>query len=802
MTSGGDAQGMNAAVRAVVRMAMAQGVTVYGVEGGYSGLVFDRLRLLKWADVGGVLQKGGTFLGTTRCQEFRTKEGRFQAAVNMLKAGVDTLVVIGGDGSLTGAHILKTEWNDHVQAAIGMATKNKDQVLLRAATTKNVLTVVGMVGSIDNDFTGAEMTIGADTALTRIVDSVDCLASTADSHRRDFIVEVMGRNCGWLALMGACATGADWLFIPEFPVPDDWKQQLCGTLTGSYKVGRTYNIVILAEGARDRSGKPVTSTMVKDALAEAGLDSRITILGHVQRGGSPRAFDRIMSTMLGAKAVEVAIDPENRNKSLVVVLTENNTIEALSLTECVRRTQNVAKLIEDHKYDEAVKERGAVFEELWQFYMRTHLPTAPKQTVSRGRIGIMHAGAVSPGMNTAVRALTRSLLERGYEPMAINSGLDGLVCGERLTPLTWTDVANWSYLGGALLSTRRGVAFEQGSQSVTRAAILECIANTVASAKLKGMVVVGGWDGYLAMLQLNKRRHKFPALAKLPIILVPASISNNLPGTDFSVGSDTALNAIVSSVDKIKQSAMATRRCFVVEVMGSCGYLARFGGIATGAEKCYLDENPIDLVSLNQDLYEVSRGFESYRKMAVVLRSERSNKVFSTKFLAELYADYSQGAYDVRTAQLGHLQQGGSPSPMDRILAIRLCQYVVDFFDKVQSQFETGVLVCCGVREGKVVFTPAEKMETSMTRHRRPIDQWWMHWGTIAEVLERSSPRPDGDDDQSSTSSDAAEQAPTSACCSKANASSAARKGPIANLTGSRLKRSVSALTILAKGDH
>jgi 6-phosphofructokinase 1 len=198
------------------------------------------------------------------------------------------------------------------------------------------------------------------------------------------------------------------------------------------------------------------------------LDSRITILGHVQRGGAPHAFDRIMSTMLGAKAVEVAIDPANRNKSLVVVLTENNTIKALSLTECVRRTQNVTKLIHNHQYDEAVKERGTVFEELWQFYLRTHLPTAPARSAKRGRIGIMHAGAVSPGMNVAVRALTRALLERGYQPMAINSGLDGLVCGERLTPLSWTDVSNWSYLGGALLSTRRGIAFEHGVASVTR----------------------------------------------------------------------------------------------------------------------------------------------------------------------------------------------------------------------------------------------------------------------------------------------------------------------------------------------
>ncbi|HSD83014.1 MAG TPA: 6-phosphofructokinase, partial [Anaerolineae bacterium] len=204
LTSGGDAQGMNAAVRAVVRTALDKGAEVYAIYEGYQGLVDGgaRIRKMNWDSVGGILQQGGTIIGTARCEEFRTREGRRQAALNLIQLGVDGLVVIGGDGSLTGANVFRQEWPSLLPELI-----QRGEISAETAAQHPNLVIVGMVGSIDNDFSGTDMTIGADSALHRITDAVDAITSTAASHQRTFIVKVMGRNCGYLALYGALATG-------------------------------------------------------------------------------------------------------------------------------------------------------------------------------------------------------------------------------------------------------------------------------------------------------------------------------------------------------------------------------------------------------------------------------------------------------------------------------------------------------------------------------------------------------------------------------------------------------------------
>src|SRR5512133_3399956 len=200
LTSGGDAQGMNAAVRAVVRTALDKGAEIYAIYEGYQGLVEGgkRIRKMNWDSVGGILQQGGTIIGTARSDEFRTRDGRRKAAMNLVQLGVDGLVVIGGDGSLTGADLFRREWPALLAELVQSGEINAET----AAQYPN-LVIVGMVGSIDNDFSGTAMTIGADSALHRITDAVDAITSTAASHQRTFIVKVMGRNCGYLALYGA-----------------------------------------------------------------------------------------------------------------------------------------------------------------------------------------------------------------------------------------------------------------------------------------------------------------------------------------------------------------------------------------------------------------------------------------------------------------------------------------------------------------------------------------------------------------------------------------------------------------------
>lgn len=304
------------------------------------------------------MQRGGTVIGTARCKSFRTREGRLQAAKNLLECGIDRLVVVGGDGSLTGADLLRQEWKDLVvelaaQGAISPET----------AAQHPYLSIAGLVGSIDNDFYGTDMTIGADTALHRITTALDQISSTAASHQRTFVVEVMGRNCGYLALMGALAGGADWVLIPESPPDtDDWETAMCDLLVAGRAAGRRDSIVVVAEGACDRNGNPISSEQVCKVLADRlGEEVRVSILGHTQRGGAPSAFDRWMSTLVGHAAVEElqAATPESEPQLIGM---RYNRVSRLPLMECVRQTQAVAEAISKRDYERAMELRGEALE--------------------------------------------------------------------------------------------------------------------------------------------------------------------------------------------------------------------------------------------------------------------------------------------------------------------------------------------------------------------------------------------------------------------------------------------------------
>ena len=257
LTSGGDAPGMNAAVRSVVRTALERGAQVFAIYEGYQGMVDggDQIREMNWDSVGGILNLGGTIIGTARSDDFRTHEGRRIAARNLIEREIDSLVVIGGDGSLTGADVFRQEWPSLLKELIELG-----EISAETAERHTNLLIVGLVGSIDNDMYGTSMTIGADTALHRITEAIDAIASTAASHQRAFVVKVMGRNCGYLALMAALATGAEWVLIPENPPPwDNWEDKMAADLQRGRKAGRRDSIVVMAEGARDKYGNVIGS---------------------------------------------------------------------------------------------------------------------------------------------------------------------------------------------------------------------------------------------------------------------------------------------------------------------------------------------------------------------------------------------------------------------------------------------------------------------------------------------------------------------------------------------------------------
>ena len=228
MTSGGDAPGMNGCVRAVVRMSIARGCEAYGIYEGYEGLVQGGklIKQMKWSDVRGWLSEGGTLIGTARCAAFRERPGRLKAAKNLIVNGIDALVICGGDGSLTGADILRDEWQGLLKELVSNKELTRDQV-----EPFKHLNIVGMVGSIDNDMSLTDATIGCYSSLGRICEMVDVIDSTASSHQRAFVIEVMGRHCGWLALMAGVSTGADFVFMPEKPPPENWEAQMCGIVS-------------------------------------------------------------------------------------------------------------------------------------------------------------------------------------------------------------------------------------------------------------------------------------------------------------------------------------------------------------------------------------------------------------------------------------------------------------------------------------------------------------------------------------------------------------------------------------------
>lgn len=271
LTSGGDAPGMNAAIRAVVRAGIAEGWEIFGIRRGFTGLISGNFVSLEARDVGGILQQAGTMLGSARCPEFKTEEGRLNALRQLGQNKIDALVVIGGNGSQSGAAVL---------SELGFP-------------------VVGVASTIDNDLYGSEITIGVDTALNIALEAIDRLKVTASSHQRAFLIEVMGRDCGYLALTAALAGGAEAVVIPEMEIDPD---TLAAEIRSAYQRGKPHALVVVAEGARYNAERLVQH--FKEHRERLGFEIRATTLGHTQRGGTPGAFDRLLATRFGAAAVK------------------------------------------------------------------------------------------------------------------------------------------------------------------------------------------------------------------------------------------------------------------------------------------------------------------------------------------------------------------------------------------------------------------------------------------------------------------------------------------------------------------
>nr|XP_009928696.1 PREDICTED: ATP-dependent 6-phosphofructokinase, platelet type isoform X1 [Haliaeetus albicilla] len=640
------------------------------VDGG------DNIVEVSWESVSSILQVGGTVIGSARCKSFRTREGRLQAAYNLVQRGITNLCVIGGDGSLTGANLFREEWSGLLEE---LAQKGK--IDEEAVKKYAYLNIVGMVGSIDNDFCGTDMTIGTDSALHRIIEVVDAIMTTAQSHQRTFVLEVMGRHCGYLALVSALACGADWVFIPEYPPEEGWEDSMCVKLSENRARKKRLNIIIVAEGAIDCHNKPITSEKVKDLVVQRlGFDTRVTILGHVQRGGTPSAFDRILASRMGVEAVLALLEATPATPACVVSLSGNQAVR-LPLMECVQMTQEVQKAMDEGRFVEAVRLRGRSFENNLNTYkLLSHKKPDAELPKTNFNVAVLNVGAPAAGMNAAVRAAVRVGITEGHKMFAVIDGFEGFARG-KIKEISWGDVGGWTGQGGSILGTKRTLP----------AKYLEKIADQMRTNNINALMVIGGFEAYLGLLELSAAREKYDEFC-VPMVMVPATVSNNVPGSDFSIGADTALNTITDANVEHLTEKMKT---------------------------------------------SIQRG--------LVLRNENCNENYTTDFIYQLYSEEGKGVFDCRKNVLGHMQQGGAPSPFDRNFGTKISAKAMQWISKkLKETYRKGKVfantddsVCLlGMRRRNLVFQPVAELKTETDFvHRIPKEQWWLKLRPLMKIL-------------------------------------------------------------------
>ena len=747
MTSGGDAPGMNGAVRAVVRMSIHMGCEAYAIYEGYEGLVQggDLIKQMLWDDVRGYLSRGGTLIGTARCMAFMERPGRLKAAKNMILHGMDALVICGGDGSLTGADKFRDEWPGLLEELV-----SKGELQAGDIEPYQHLNIVGLVGSIDNDMSGTDATIGCYSSLERICRAVDDVFDTAASHQRGFVIEVMGRHCGWLALMASIATGADFVFIPEKPPGVGWEDQMCGIVRKHRQRGKRRTIVIISEGAHDDTLTKITPNQVKDLLTtKLKLDTRVTILGHTQRGGNACFYDRWLSTLQGVEAVNAVLEATPETPSPVITIRENK-IERSGLMEAVELTKSVSRAIERKDFDKAMELRDAEFKEYYNSYMITTSSDHPRLQLppeKHLKIAIIHVGAPAGGMNPATRAAVAYCLTRGHTPIAIHNGFPGLQRHHDDKPLgavrevTWLEADPWVNEGGSEIGTNRGLP----------SADMKKTAECFELYGFDALFLIGGFEAFTAASEMRKARAEFPSF-RIPLVVLPATVSNNVPGTEYSLGSDTCLNTLIGFCDAIRQSASSSRRrVFVIETQGGrSGYVATMAGLSIGALAVYIPEERVDIHMIARDIHFLRENFANdkgaSRAGKIILRNEKASATYTTQVIADMIKEEAQGRFEAKAAVPGHYQQGGKPSPMDRIRALRMSikcmQYIEGFAgrskeDIMQDDMSAAVI---GIQGSEVVFTAMggeRGLEAIATdwKDRRPKNEFWLKMKDTVDVL-------------------------------------------------------------------
>ena len=465
-------------------------------------------------------------------------------------------------------------------------------------------------------------------------------------------------------------------------------------------------------------------------------------------------FFRQLSTLQGVEAVKTVLEAKPGDPSQFIAIIENKIVRQ-PLLEAVASTQAVAKAISEKNFGKAIDLRGPEFAEYHDAYMTTTSTDQPGLHLPQHKqmhIAIVHVGAPAGGMNSATRAAVAYCLSRGHKPWAIHNGFPGLVRHHQdkpigsVRPLDWLEVEGWISRGGSEIGTNRDLPSKVGMKET---------ADCFKLWKFDAIFIIGGFEAFTALSELRVAREKFPSL-RIPMVLLPATISNNVPGTEYSIGSDTCLNALVGYCDAIKQSASASRRrIFVVETQGGrSGYIATMAGLAVGSVAVYTPEEGIDLPMLFRDIQHLRESFATdkgqTRAGKLILNSEHASATYTTQVIADIIKEESHGRFESRYAIPGHVQQGGAPSPMDRVRAVRLAvkcirkleSYAEKSPEEIMADDESMAVI--GIRGASVVFGSMTNLEASDTnwKERRPTSENWLAYKKIVDDLS-GRPKPE-----------------------------------------------------------
>lgn len=760
LTSGGDAPGMNSAVRSIIRTSLKNDIKVFGIYRGYEGLICGDIRKLGWKSETEGSGQGGTFLLTDRSEKFRSREGRKEAAFNLLIRKITSLIVIGGDGSMSGAMTLKEEYEELCKELIAegrvtpeaiekckqykdeLKTKTKLRVFgicpaecpeiysglestngkmkkngtsrsetnllidfeesdsseefdneigmvkesdIKMETTKPNsrfnLDVIGIPGTIDNDVVGIDFSLGSNTALTRIMEVVEKLNSTMRSHKRTFILECMGRDCGWLTLMAGFAVESDCILLPEC-LNAGWEEKMAQSVKTAYSNHNTKTFVFVSEGARDSKGEKISIKRIKDILFKEGISARSLTIGHIQRGGMTCAFDRILGTLSGIKAVNCIISRPSKPELIGM---KDGEIGIFDLKEIVKQTSVVRKMLKDKRFDDVLALRDKAFQVIYKLHndhqekllkkfpsrqlhhmdnkvglaheklevlikknteVADHVSNLIRtKTTKKLRIGILRDGMSSSGMNSALNSIVQVGLCNDCEIFYFLDGYDGIInLNVRKASLFEFSLSHNE--GGAFIGTsqRKAVNIEEVKKKIERMGI-------------DYLIVVG-----------STRNLEYGKIIK-NLIIIPACIENNFPGTRASIGSDTALNMILSGSEPSRLMALNTKRkIFIVEIGGkNCGYLTIMGGIACGVfeviypEECHLN----DLIKIKK---RIKDAFERQKeKTTLIFRNHNTFDSLPTDSICRILCSNTNIGYDYTV--LGNIQRGITPTGIDRINA-------------------------------------------------------------------------------------------------------------------------------------